>query len=222
MSIKGAQVSGIGALAAWLNENAGALLSGVSKVGAQEIYQAADLDGNIVFKFAANDFTAYRTNGANPVSTNGGNQYFSSTTSIIMCDNGIILDSSYYWNFTRKFGALITKTNNGKVACIFSYGGTDTQSDNYLYTKLQHVALGDSTTISTTTTFTPENGQQTNFCTFCTNADITDVSYTPKAFYLPMHSAYNSGIGKFLSGGKVYITNGYWAIDTEQTEEDAT
>jgi hypothetical protein len=87
---------------------------------------------------------------------------------------------------------------------------------------LNHVALGDSTTMSTTTTFTPESGNQTNFCTFCTNADITDVSYTPKAFYLHMHSSYNSGIGKFLSGGKVYITNGYWAIDTEQTEEDAT
>lgn len=212
MSIKRAQVSGIGALAAWLNENAGALLSGVSKVGAQETYQAADLDGNIVFKFTANDFTAYRTNGANPVSTNGGNQYFSSTTSIIMCDNGIILDSSYYWNFTRKFGALIAKTNTDKIACVFSYGGTDTQSDNYLYKKLQHVALGDSTTISTTTTFTPESGNQTVITPFITNADVGGKSYTPSAGYMPAHSNYGSGLNKFLFGADMYITNGYWCI----------
>lgn len=214
MSIKRAQVSGIGALAAWLNENAGALLSGVSKVGAQEIYQAADLDGNIVFKFTANDFTAYRTNGANPVSTNGGNQYFSSTTSIIMCDNGIILDSSYYWNITRKFGALITKTNNGKVACIFSYGGTTSTSDNALYTQLQHVALGDSTTISTTTTFTPETAQQTTLCPFGTNADVGTASYTTDAYYMPMGQNYNSGLAQFSIGNDHFITNGFWAIRT--------
>lgn len=217
MSITRAQVSTPAGLAAWLNENAGAFFSGVSKVGEQEIYQAADLDGNIVIRFTANDFTAYRRNGDNSITTGGGNSYFG-TTSIIMCDNGIILDTSYRYNVSRKFGVLIAKTNNNKIACVFSYGGTETKDDNYLYHQIQHVALGDSTTMSTTTTFTPESGQQTNFCTFCTNSDITDVSYTPKAFYLPMHSAYNSGIGKFLSGGKVYITNGYWAIDTEQSE----
>lgn len=181
MSITRAQVSNPAGLAAWLNENAGAFLSGVSKVGAQEIYQAADLDGNIVFKFTANDFTAYRRNGDNPITTGGGNSYFG-TTSIIMCDNGIILDTSYMYNISRKFGVLIAKTNDDKTACIFSYGGTESSNDNYLYNKLQHVALGDSTTISTTTTFTPEAGQQTSLVPFSTNADVEEVSYTPNAY----------------------------------------
>lgn len=211
MSIKRALVSTPAGLAAWLNENAGAFLSGVSKVGAQETYQAADLDGNIVFKFTANDFTAYRTNGANPISTKGGNSYFG-TTSIIMCDNGIILDTSYNYNITRKFGALITKTNNGKVACIFSYGGTTSTSDNALYTQLQHVALGDSPTMSTTTTFTPESGNQTVITPFITNADVGGKSYTPSAGYMPAHSNYGSGLNKFLLGADMYITNGYWCI----------
>ena len=221
MAVRRAQVSEVSALAAWLNENATAFFSSVNRVGAQEIYQAVDLDGNTVFQFDSSAFTAYRTNGSNPISASGGNTLFG-TTDIIMCDNGIILDTTYTRNIARKFGVLIAKTNNDKTACIFSYGDTVSTIDNYLYTQLQHVAFGDSATLATTTTFPPESGQQTNFCTFCTNADIEDVSYTPKAFYMPMHSAYNSGIGKFLSGGKLYITNGYWAIDTEQTEEDAT
>lgn len=211
MSITRAQVSTPAGLAAWLNENAGAFFSGVSKVGAQEIYQAADLDGNIVFRFTANDFTAYRRNGDNSITTGGGNSYFD-TTSIIMCDNGIILDTSYMYNISRKFGVLIAKTNDDKIACIFSYGGRESSNDNYLYNKLQHVALGDSTTMSTTTTFTPESGNQTVITPFITNADVGGKSYTPSAGYMPAHSTYGSGLNKFLLGADTYITNGYWCI----------
>lgn len=216
MAITRAQVSTPAGLAAWLNENAGAFLSGVSRVGAQEIYRAADLDGNIIFNFTANNFTAYRRNEANPISSNGGNSYFG-TTSIIMCDNGIILDTSYNYNVSRKFGVLITKTNDGKIACIFSYGGTATTNDNYLYTQLQHVALGDSTTMSTTTTFTPEAGQQTSLVPFSTNADIEEVSYTPNAYWIAMSANYSMGIGKFRMGGDTFISNGYWAIKDNQS-----
>ena len=143
---------------------------------------------------------------------------------VIGCDNGFIIDCIVFYTsnyYTWKFCALFTKTNNEKVAIIFPSTLSATASSSYT-TALNHVAFGDNATTSTTTTFTPESCNQTNFCTFMTNADITDVSFTPKAFYLSAHSAYNSGIGKFLSGGKVYITNGYWAIDTEQAEEDAT
>jgi hypothetical protein len=122
------------------------------------------------------------------------------------------------YGYERRFAALFSVTNNNKPAIVFPAALSATANAQYT-TALNHVAFGDSETIASTTTFTPESGQQTIMCTFGTNADITDVSYTPKAFYMPIHSAYNSGIGKFLCGGKVYITNGYWCIDTE---EDAT
>ena len=116
---------------------------------------------------------------------------------------------------------MVAKTSHEKLAFIFrsTFDGT---ANNQYKNAIAHVAFGDSATIATTTTFTPESGQQTIMTTFATNADITQVSYTPKAFYMPMHSSYNQGIGKFLCGGKVYITNGYWCIDTETYEEDAT
>lgn len=220
MGIVRAQVSGAANLAAWLNTNATAFFNGVSQESGMQVWSATDKDGNKVFRFSADDFTAYRTNGANSIVADTGSMF--NTTDIIMCDNGIILDTAYNYNISRKFGILITKTNNGKIACIFSYGGTETLDENYCYHLIQHVAIGDSTSLASTTTFTPESGQQTIMTTFATNADITQVSYTPKAFYMPMHSAYNQGIGKFLCGGKVYITNGYWCIDTETYEEDAT
>jgi hypothetical protein len=198
---------------------------------AENILTATDESDNVVLEImngGGGYFRAYRGESnfiglSNIVEFPGS----AKTIDVIGCDNGFIIQCSVTWrptsaNIAKPFAALFSKTNNSKVAIIFPSNLQNGQANDEYTKQLNHVAFGDSATMSTTTTFTPESGNQTNFCTFCTNADITDVSYTPKAFYLPMHSAYNSGIGKFLSGGKVYITNGYWAIDTEQTEEDAT
>lgn len=213
MAITRAQVSTPEGLAAWLNENAGAFFSSVTQNGNQD-YTVKDLDGNAVFRFSYTQFMAYRTNGANSISIPNGATGLFGTTDIIMCDNGIILDTSYSYNISRKFGLLISPTNNNKLAIIFSYGGTTTTSSNYLYTQLQHVALGDSTTISTTTTFTPETAQQTTLCPFGTNADVGTASYTTDAYYMPMGQNYNSGIAQFSIGNDHFITNGYWSIRT--------
>lgn len=213
MSIKRARVSTPAGLAAWLNENATAFFSSVIQNGNQD-YTVKDLDGNDIFRFAYTQFMAYRTNGANPISIPAGATGLFGTTDVIMCDNGIVLDTSYSYNVSRKFGLLIAKTNNDKIACVFSYGGTVTTNDNYLYTQLQHVALGDSTTMSTTTTFTPETAQQTTLCPFGTNADVGTASYTTDAYYMPMGQNYNSGLAQFSIGNDHFITNGYWAIRT--------
>lgn len=224
MAITRAQVTTLEQLAAWMQENAVPLLFKSVAFSSNTLIATGDED-NVILEINNQTFRAYR----------GESNYFSvpyltafpasnSAIDIIGCDNGFIASvgvSTQIGGGPYGFSFMATKTNNGKVAIIFPRTIEADASLQYK-TNLQHVAFGDSPTMSTTTTFTPESGQQTNFCTFCTNADITDVSYTPKAFYLPMHSAYNSGIGKFLSGEKVYITNGYWAIDTEQTEEDAT
>lgn len=214
MAIVRAQVSGAANLAAWLNTNATAFFNGVSQESGMQVWSATDKDGNKVFRFSANDFTAYRTDGANGIAANTGSMF--GTTDIIMCDNGIILGTAYNYNISRKFGILITKTNNGKIACIFSYGGTATTDSNYCYCQIQHVALGDSTSLATTTTFTPEAGQQTVLCTFATNVNVGSVSYTPNAFYMPMCQNYNMGLGKFSLGFDTYISNGYWAIKDER------
>lgn len=224
MAITRAQVTTLEQLAAWMQENAVPnIFKSVSYDSSSQTITATDDSDNLVLSFDTGNFKAYRAeNNAIEFSSGGygiiNNGY---PAQIIGCDNGFMLVTRYGVNGANRFAALFAKTNNGEPAIIFNRYGSATDNQIF-YNGVKHVAFGDSPTMSTTTTFTPESGQQTNFCTFCTNADITDVSYTPKAFYLPMHSAYNSGIGKFLSGEKVYITNGYWAIDTEQTEEDAT
>ncbi len=229
MSITRAQVTSLADFAAWMQENAvPGIFKSVTYDGNTNTATATDSDDNVVLEIvndSGGHFRAYRSYesyleiGVNafPSTNSAENQIMQ----IIGCDNGFIVDMKVATSalYAGSFAFLISKTNNDKVAVVWPSEVNFTENQQYK-NALQHVAFGDSSTMSTTTTFTPESGQQTNFCTFCTNADITDVSYTPKAFYLPMHSAYNFGIGKFLSGGKVYITNGYWAIDTEQSEDE--
>lgn len=210
MAIKRAKLSGASNVAAWLNTNATNFFSQVSSSGTNT-WAIYDLDGNKVAEFSETGFVAYRANGNYPINLQAGGEFFL-TTNIIMCDNGIIMQSSYSYYGSRLAGILITKTNNNKLAFIFSYGDQTSSTENYLYTKLQHVALGDNTTMSTTTTFTPEAGQQTCLVPFATNANIGDTSYTPDAFYILINPNYAMGMGKFIMGADTYISNGYWAI----------
>lgn len=212
MAITRAQVTGFQALASWLSENATALFGSVTYTSNNVI--ATDKDGNTAFALMYNDnyplIRAYRS-----ASSYIDSEYivgaFNSTFNLIMCDNGIIIDFGYYFNGNCKGAILIAKTNNDKLAIIFSRGGSGVTTD-YVYKQLKHVALGDNTTLASTTTFTPESAAQTVLTPFATNANIGDVSYTPDAFYMPMHSAYSAGIGKFSLGSDIYITNGYWCI----------
>lgn len=213
MAITRAQVNGVEALAAWLNENAADFFSSVTYES--NVLTATNKNDNVVMEICgtpgAGYLRAYRSESSY-ISSSMYQNIFSSTINIIKCDNGIIIDATYYQNVSRKFGVLISPTNNDELAIIFSYGGTTTSDSNYLYTQIQHVALGDSTTMSTTTTFTPESGNQTVITPFITNADVGGKSYTPSAGYMSAHSNYGSGLNKFLLGADMYITNGYWCI----------
>ena len=221
MSIERARVTSVSALATWLNANV-SLFGSVTH--SSSLLTVKDTDNNTIFTCDIStskmrgytDSTNYVEKAATSVGVN--------SIDIISCDNGCIVDwLTASGEGTTSIAFLFALTNNGKVACIFNSGATNSSgTKTYLRSGIQHTALGDSTTISTGTTFTKEAAQQTIMTTFGTNADITTVSYTPKAFYMPMHSAYDQGVGKFLCGGKVYITNGYWCIDTEQTQEEET
>lgn len=205
-----ARVTGVENLAAWLNENATHLLQKVEKDASEDVWHGYDLDGKKIFYLKSGEFAAYRTDGGDEIkSTLIG--MFIGTNDIAMCDNGIIVSADFpnQGYGTRYFSVLISKTNNGRLACVFSTGSSAT---TILYTNVQHVAIGDSTTMSTTTTFTPEAGQQTCLVPFATNANIGDTSYTQDAFYISMSPNYAMGIGKFMMGADTYISNGYWAI----------
>lgn len=228
MSITRAELASVEALATWMQTNC---VPGIFKAVtySDSVLTATDADDNAVLKINGGTgagssayVRAYRT-ASSYIGLAGNRLPSSGKLSVIGCDNGFILggkmsDTSGY---ERDFAMLVSVTNNGKPAIVFPSALSSTANAQYK-TSLNHVSFGDSATISSTTTFTPESGQQTIMTTFGTNADITAVSYTPKAFYMPVHSAYSSGIGKFLCGGKVYITNGYWCIDTEQTQEEET
>lgn len=212
MAITRAQVNGVEALAAWLNENAADYFSSVTYTSNE--LTARDADENIVFSmggYVSGNLAVRSYRSAESYITSGALTSVT-TIDIIKCDNGIIIDFYYNWNGGKRFGILIAKTNNDKIAVISSAGGDNSTTTNYLYNKLQHVALGDSPTMATTTTFTPESGNQTVITPFITNADVGGKSYTPSAGYMPAHSNYGSGLNKFLLGADMYITNGYWCI----------
>lgn len=216
MAITRVHVSGLSELATWLNENATSFFSRVETDGTN-VWSAWDNEGNKVLQFSASFVIAFRSDGSAAVSTGDRiSSIGSEGADIIACNNGIIINTSCFHSDgagqTMGFGILITKTNNDKVAIIFSCGETPMRNTNYLYLELRHVALGDNTSSSTTTTFTPESASQTVLIPFITNANFGDVSYTPDAFYMPAHSAYSAGIGKFSLGGDIFITNGYWAV----------
>ena len=199
-------------LAAWLTENTTGLFGSVT--GTSTTFTVTDTEGNIILETldgTSGYLRAYRAEG-NYIQL-ATRSFFNNTMQVIACDNGVILDGAISdgGGNSRSFAMIFAKTNNDKVAIIFPSALSSTANQQYK-NALNHVALGDSTTIATTTTFTPEAGQQNCLVPFATNANIGDTSYTPYAYYLVMGTNYAMGIGKFEMGDSVYISNGYWAI----------
>lgn len=214
MSITRTQVTSNAELAAWMQENAVPnIFKSVSYDSSSQTITATDDSDNLVLSFDTGNFKAYRAeNNAIEFSSGGygiiNNGY---PAQIIGCDNGFMLVTRYGVNGANRFAALFAKTNNGEPAIIFNRYGSATDNQVF-YNGVKHVAFGDSPTMSTTTTFTPESGNQTVITPFITNADVGGKSYTPSAGYMPAHSNYGSGLNKFLLGADMYITNGYWCI----------
>lgn len=220
MSIARAQVANVEALASWMQENAVPNIF-KSVTYSNSVLTATDADDNVVLsiKGAQNGsdyLRAYRAENSYLEIAFAEFPNHSNTIEVIGCDNGFIIDCIVFYTsnyYSRQFCALFTKTNNEKVAIIFPSTLSATASSSYT-TALNHVAFGDNATTSTTTTFTPENAQQTTLCPFGTNADVGTASYTTDAYYMPMGQNYNSGLAQFSIGNDHFITNGYWAIRT--------
>ena len=198
------------ALAAWLQANAVPSLF-KSVTYESSVIECYDDNDNLVLEIGSNgSIYAYRAEGNAISMVPDYTGIGANAIDLIACDNGFMIENLYYTNKTGKIVLLVSKTNNGVPAVIFSY--LYNEKTKPYYTAIKHVAFGDSETLATTTTFTPEAGQQTKLSAFCTNTEIGTTSYTPNAGYLPMHTMYASGIGKFILGADTYITNGYWYI----------
>lgn len=211
MAIIRANIANRAALAEWLQTNA------VPKYFASVTYtdneiQGFDEDGNKILKIdSTGGIYAYSSANSYQSWTSSYSLIGARTINLIACDNGILFENTYGGtSSTGKIMVAIAKTNNGKTAFIFSANSSSTVSG--YYTEIRHVAWGDNDTVTSTTTFTPESGQQVQIMPFSTNPNIGEISYTPDAGYMPMSSNYSSGIGKFEMGGSVWITNGYWCI----------
>ncbi len=198
------------ALAAWLQENAVPTLFKSVTYENSVIACFDDEDNKVLEIDSVGGIYAYRAenNSINfePDSTGLGTY----AIDLIACGNGVIMESGYYTSNAGKVALMITKTNSGEPVIIFSY--LHTSKVTPYYTNIKHVAFGDSESLATQTTFTPESGQQVQIMPFSTNPKIGDISYTPDAGYMPMNTNYSSGIGKFEMGGSIWITNGYWCI----------
>lgn len=217
MAITRANLANRAALAEWLQANA------VPKYFASVTYtdskiQGFDEDGNKILEIGSTGgIYAYSSANSYQSWTSDFSLIGASTINLIACDNGILFENTYTGSgYTGKIMVAITKTNNGKTAFIFS--GNSSSAVRGYYTELRHVAWGDNDTVTSTTTFTPENGMQTVLVPFVTNADIESVSYTPDAFWISMNFNYNMGIGKFRMGGDMFISNGYWAVRDGQSD----
>ena len=218
MSITRAQVTTPAELATWMQANAVPnIFKSVTIDGASNI-TATDDDDNVCLYIKYGYGGYFRAYSGESSYASIGMQYVvarSTASDVIGCDNGFMLsgkveDSSLN---QKNFAFLCTKTNNGKPAIIFQSDLSKSGANVYTQT-LHHIAFGDTTSTSlyTTTTFTPESGQQNCLVPFATNANIGDTSYTPYAYYIVMGTNYAMGFGKFEMGDSVYISNGYWAI----------
>lgn len=217
MAISRAKLGSNSDFLAWLQANAVPnIFASVSMRGDGSTVQALDDDGNVVFLMQSGQFVAYVNDNVQKTYSNGGYQLITSSgddkwSDIIGCDNGFILEAKTGVDKRYLLVLMCAKTNNGKVAVVYASGDTSSRT-TVLRSSIHHIARGDNPSLETTTSFSSESAAQTVLTPFATNANIGDVSYTPDAFYMPMHSAYSAGLGKFSLGSDIFITNGYWAI----------
>ena len=218
MSITRAKVTTAAELATWMQENAVPNIFKSVTIDNNQHITATDDDDNVCLYIKNGYGGHFRVYSGESSYVSIGMEFIvarSTASDIIGCDNGFMLSGKVEdSNLNQKnFAFLCAKTNGGKPAIIFQSDLSRSGASVYTQT-LHHIAFGDttSTTLFTTTTFTPEAGQQTSFATFFTNANVGTASYTPNAYYMPGSQIYGSGMGKFIIGADTYITNGYWCI----------
>lgn len=202
-------------IATWLSENA------VPDYFASVSYtdgavDCKDSENHIVFSFSSTQMSFRKSGSSTEAISNGVAVSSTYPASIGKCANGILILMD---RESPTVSILITKTNNGEVAAVFSYYS----GSNYrkkVHTENLHVcAVGDyggSVVDQRTLGFYVSDKNQTQLNYFTTTPVEGVISYTPKAFYMPCSQVYDIYFGKFFANGKWYLTNGYWAIEDEE------
>lgn len=166
------------------------------------VITCTDADGNTLLTKGSNSLTAYKSASASAgISPHAGMQ---TVTEAYNCANGALLVFS---NGTYTAHVLITKTNNGATAIVFSQPTIPGFTNG-----ISSVAWGDILP-NNAYAFTALTANQTQLVPFCTDAALGTVSYTPNAFYIPV-GQYRA-FGVMTLDGVNYLTNGYWAIKDE-------
>ena len=222
MGINRAIVTSLSDFADWLSENACPdIFKSVTYDGETTTMTATDADDHTVLTIKHGSGGFFRAYSSSGVYTGFALTAFpnaqNNNIEISGCKNGIIVTAPVTNSSGgRTLPFLISKTNLEKVAVIFPSSLNSTGANNFKQ-GIAHVAWGDSDTVKTTTTITPEAGNQTVMCVWGTDAEDGVASYTPNAFWMPAHSAYTGALGKFiLNETDTFITNGYWAVKVEE------
>lgn len=123
------------------------------------------------------------------------------------CANSAFLVLNYQ-SQDNKYSVMITKNNDDKVSFVFpdSY-----ENRNRVYS----LTYADTYPV-TYYTVSPSVAEQTVLSPFITNAPAGTASYTPDAFYMPFGAYVGRGYAKFVMNGKMYLTDGNWAISDGQ------
>lgn len=105
---------------------------------------------------------------------------------------------------------ILTKTNNDKYAVIANNSNVYTETNNML-------AVSESDTSASTSSLNEFNFSQTTrtysvMVPATTETGGSTASYTPGAFYMPFTSITPGELVRVVLNGKVYLTDGIWAV----------
>lgn len=204
MAIEKIIVSGRANVASWLNANATEYFASYTMDSNKMI--AKDAQNNVMLEWDGSNVKIYKS--ATVFDTKAADTASAGTYTISKCNGGIMViagsDSSH------EMSLILTKTNNDVTAVIVGSGTSNRATA--LTNSICAAAWGDAEDSTKTFWFYPSAQNQTQFVSFTTYSKPDTVSYTPKAFYLPDGQYYDLEYGKIIVNGKLYITNGYWAI----------
>ncbi len=123
------------------------------------------------------------------------------------CANGIMIGMKS--NNAELFSVLIVRNNSGALTFVLP-NSTASRTSFYCVTyedtyPVHSYVIGNN------------NSNQTQIVSFVTNAPAGTISYTPDAFYIPFREYAGGGYAKFTMNGKMYMTDGYWAVRDSDT-----
>ena len=129
-----------------------------------------------------------------------------------LCDNGAYIEFYRAANNSR-FPIIMAKTNRGRLAFLYSMANDSSSGDASMnYTSIKCIAWGDETTGGLTTDAGIANNQ-TVLCRIPTQAKPLETSYLTDCYRISHAPAFSYRVKQIMINDKVYLTNGYYALE---------